>query len=88
MIVPIYAKVSINIHSGNYADNIVRVQEAGGIEERAASLYCSLKCTLALSEFKKSIVPALIESVGTITTNLKIPYSRLKKMKSVAKRMF
>jgi type III restriction enzyme len=27
----------INIHSGNYADNIVRVQEAGGIEERAAS---------------------------------------------------
>jgi hypothetical protein len=37
MIVPIYAKVSINIHSGNYADNIVRVQEAGGIEERAAS---------------------------------------------------
>ena len=34
--------------------------------------YCSLKCALALSLFKKSTVPALIESVGTMTINLKV----------------
>jgi len=39
--------------------------------------YCSLKCSRLLSDFKKSIVPAFIESVGTTTINLKMPYCLL-----------